>query len=278
VPEAAERGEGEQVIMSLQAHARELAIAAGLLFGLLVAVEAGYRLGRRRTARASGGNAPSGGQVGAIQGATLGLLGLLLGFSFAGAASRFIERQDLIVQEANAIGTAYLRADVIPEPQASELRKSLAEYVAHRVEVSKHLAEGLPPHFNAQVAAFHARLWNAARDGVLARPEMAVAVLPPVNEVIDLHSARMAAGRKHLPIVVLALLVACSMLSMGVIGYGCGLSGGRWPWLNASLAVLIAAALWTTIDLDHPRAGLIRLSDAALQQLDLKPAAPGTKE
>lgn len=258
--------------MSLKVFAIELAIAGGLLIGLLVAVEAGYRVGRRRAA--GGDGAPGGAQVGAIQGAMLGLLGLLLGFSFAGAASRFIDRQDLIVQEANAIGTAFLRADVIPEPQASDVRQVLAEYVAYRLEVSARLAEGLPPNFDAEVAAHHARLWRAAADGVLARPEMSEVVLEPVNEVIDLHSTRMAAGRKHLPTVVLGLLVACSLLSMAVIGYGCGIGGGtRWPWLNASLAILIAAALWTTIDLDHPRAGLIRLSDLPLEQLDLRPPA-----
>src|SRR5688572_3645576 len=193
--------------MSWQSHTAELAIPAVLVVGLFVAVEAGYAIGRRRAA--AGRELPGGAQVGAIQGAMLGLLGLLLGFSFAGAASRFIDRQDLIVQEANAIGTAYLRADVIPEPNASEVRHVLADYVAHRLEASKHLAEGLPPNFEAEVAAFHARLWHAAKEGVLARPEMAVAVLDPVNEVIDLHSTRLAAGRKHLPKVVLGLLVAC---------------------------------------------------------------------
>ena len=75
---------------------------------------------------------------------------------------------------------------------------------------------------------------------------------------------------------MLFLLVACSLLSIAVIGYGTGISGGRWPWLNSSLAILIAAALWTTIDLDHPRAGLIKLSDSALEDLDLRPATqPG---
>lgn len=259
--------------MLLQGHASGIAIGAGLLIGLFVSLEAGYRLARRRAA--AGGDLPLGGQIGAIQGAMLGLLGLLLGFSFAGAASRFIERQELIVQEANAIGTTYLRADLIPEPHATGMRKVLAEYVAHRVEASRRIAGGVGSHFETEVAAFHERLWQSAKDGVLARPEMAKVVLDPVNEVIDLHSTRMAASRKHLPLVVLGLLVACSLLAMGVIGYGCGASGGgRWPWLNGSLVILMAAALWTTIDLDHPRAGVIRLSDLPLEQLDLRPAAP----
>src|SRR5688500_15183798 len=139
----------------MTADVQELAIGVGLLLGLLAAVEAGYWIGRRRVAAAQDGAPGGGGQVGAIQGAMLGLLGLLLGFSFAGAASRFIERQDLIVQEANAIGTAYLRADVIPEPHASELRQGLADYVAHRLDASKRLAKGLPPNFGPEIAALH---------------------------------------------------------------------------------------------------------------------------
>jgi hypothetical protein len=94
-------------------------------------------------------------------------------------------------------------------------------------------------------------------------------VLVPVNEVIDLHSTRLAAGRKHLPRPVMGLLIVCSMLATGVIGYGCGLGGRRRAPLTVSLAILIGMALWITVDLDHPRAGLLRLSDAPLEALKL---------
>jgi hypothetical protein len=99
-----------------------------------------------------------------------------------------------------------------------------------------------------------------------------VVVLPPVNEVIDLHTTRVAAGRKHLPAFVLGLLVACSAMSIGTIGYGWGLTGRRCPMMTAALALLIAAALWTTIDLDYTRAGLLRLSDQPLKELKLSGA------
>jgi hypothetical protein len=244
----------------------DLGTAAGLLIALVCSLEAGYRLGRRAV---RSGEDSGGGQIGAIQGALLGLLGLLLGFSFAGAASRFLERQDLIVEEANAIGTAYLRADLLDEPHGGHMRKALAEYVRHRLDATKSLAAGLSPDTAAQVNEFHTRLWNAARDGVVDKPEATLAVLNPVNEVIDLHSTRVAAGRKHLPALVLGLLIGCSLLAIAVIGYGCGISGRRSLSMTVPLAVLIAATLWTTIDLDHPRAGLIRLSDAPLEELNL---------
>jgi hypothetical protein len=93
-----------------------------------------------------------------------------------------------------------------------------------------------------------------------------------VNEVIDLHATRLAAGLKHLPLPVLGLLVACSVLAIAVIGYGNGLAGERSAALTLPLAILIGVALCITIDLDHPRAGVIRLNDTPLAELKFEPA------
>ena len=92
-------------------------------------------------------------------------------------------------------------------------------------------------------------------------------ILTPVNEVIDLHSTRVNAARKHIPWLVLTLLVACSLLAVATIGYGCGVDDRCRLPLTLSLAVLVGCALWITIDLDYPRRGLLRLSDAPLQEL-----------
>jgi hypothetical protein len=92
-------------------------------------------------------------------------------------------------------------------------------------------------------------------------------VLPPVNEVLDLHSTRIAAARKHVPGLGMVLLLASCLLSMAVIGYGCGIDGRRRLPLTLSLAVLIGMALWITFDLDYPRRGLLRLDDSPLTAL-----------
>lgn len=246
----------------------DLSIAAGLLGAMLVALDAGFRSGQRAAAREGGG---AGGQVGAIQGAVLGLLGLLLAFSFAAAGSRFIERQDLIVQEANAIGTAWLRADLLDEPHRSGLRAELEAYTAHRVGSVVQLQHGWDDAVLAEVERLQARVWKAARDGVAARAELAQAILSPVNEVFDVHSLRVNAALKHLPYLVTGLLVVCSLLAVHAIGYGCGLEGRRRWLLTVSLAILIAAALWLTIDLDHPRRGMLQLDDAPLRALKFEP-------
>jgi hypothetical protein len=171
------------------------------------------------------------------------------------------------VQEANAIGTACLRADLLDEPHRSELRAALKRYTEHRIDLSAKLRAGVDPAAAAEIERLHARIWSAASAGVTARPTAMLAVLQPVNEVIDLHSTRLATALKRLPPLVMALLIACSMLAVGVIGYGSGVGGRRRAPLTMSLAILIGAALWITVDLDHPRAGLIRLSDAPLEAL-----------
>jgi hypothetical protein len=244
---------------------QELGIAVLLLLLLLLCLEVGFRIG----GRARGAGEPKeGGQLGAIQGGTLGLLALLLAFSFGGAATRFMERQDLIVQEANAIGTAYLRADMLDEPYRSNLRADLCRYVEHRVRATARGRGGISPEDLREVARLQDRIWNSASAGVAARPTSMLAVLAPVNEVIDLHSTRLAAARKHIPGLVLWLLIVCSAMSLIDIGYGCGLARRRSWLMTSSLAVLLAASLWTTIDLEYPRAGLIQLDDTPMVELE----------
>lgn len=245
---------------------QEVEIATAILLLLATGFEIGFRLGRWASTKTT----PSGaGQLGATQGALLGLLGLLLGFSFAGAAARFIERQDLIVKEANAIGTAFLRADMLEEPYRSNLRTSLKDYVQYRIEASANLRSGVTPEMLAHISQQHKQIWKAASEGVSAKPAAMVSVLTPVNEVIDLHAYRLATGRKHLPRLVVTLLMLCSGIAVGAIGYGCGLSGRRYLAMTGSLVFVMAVALWTTIDMDYARVGLVRVSDVPLQDLSL---------
>lgn len=241
-----------------------IGIPLAIIVTLLFAVELGYRFGKRRM-RAFPAEQKI--ETGSIQGAMLGLLGLLLGFSFAGASGRFIERQDLISEEANAIGTAYRRADLLDEPHSTELKAALLGYLAHRVEMSRTLGSALSADAARQVAADHDRIWAATTAGVAARPATTVVVVSVVNDVLDLHDYRIAAGRKHLPGLVLTLLGACSVLTLAVMGYASALGRHRNTLMIAAIAVLVGASLWTTVDLDWSRTGLIRVSDVALEDL-----------
>lgn len=251
-------------------HWLPLVIMLAVLAGSLLSVEAGFRFGRRGRPSET-----DRGLLGAVQGAILGMLGLLLGFSFAGATQRFAERQELIVREANAIGTAYLRAEVLDAARRDALRAALRDYTAERIRA---FGPGMDADDRraavARCEALHHEIWRAAREGIEARPALAAAVLPAVNEVIDLHAVRMAAARRHLPGLVAGLLMGCAALSLMTIGYGFGLTRRRHPELTGTLAVVIACAVWITLDLDHPRLGLIRLDDRPLEELRFE-APPG---
>lgn len=239
-------------------------VPIAIVVTLFLAVEVGYQTGKRRARRFPADQRV---ETGAVQGAMLGILGLLLGFSFAGAAGRFIERQDLISREANAIGTAHRRADLLDQPHADELRHALVAYLGNRLEMSRSLRFALSPDEVARIAADHDRIWDAALRGVEARPAAMNVVVPVVNEVLDLHDFRVAAGRKHLPGLILGLLGACSVLTLGVMGFASALGRHRNIVMVSGITILVAAALWTTIDLDWSRIGLVRVSDQALIEL-----------
>jgi hypothetical protein len=115
----------------------------------------------------------------------------------------------------------------------------------------------------------HERIWKAASEGAAARPASIMAVLSPVNELIDLHATRLAAARKRLPYLIIGLLILCSAMSIAGIGYGCGISDRRNLLMTGSLVFLVVAALGITIDLDNPRVGLLQLNDAPLEELAL---------
>src|SRR6185503_16467189 len=133
----------------------ELLIVAGLLLGGLVASELGYRIGIavKRTDDALGK------QLDVIRASTLALVAFLVAFAFSGAAGRFVDRLDMIVSEANALGTAWLRADVLPEPQRAELKATLKKYTADRVTIlSSHDRDEMVK-LLAKVGGLQERMW-----------------------------------------------------------------------------------------------------------------------
>jgi hypothetical protein len=250
-------------------------LAAGLFGGLVVCLEGFFRIGLR--ARARGVELSD--QHSTIQGSILGLQALLLGFSFALAAGRFSDRSQLIVQEANAIGTAALRCDLMVPARRDEARELLRQYTEQRIAFFD--ARETDARAKAVEASerLQGRVWGIVAAAAKAMPEFSEVLLPPVNEMIDLHGSRVAAGRRHMPGVLLGLLIVCSLVSMAAVGYGCGVAGRRNAVMTTALALLFAATLWAIIDMDHPRRGLIRVSQQPM--LDLReslkasvPAAP----
>jgi hypothetical protein len=235
----------------------ELLVAMGLIAGVVAAHEIGFWLGLlRRTA-----DEPFDRQIALVRTSTAALVAFLVGFAFSGAASRFTNRVDLIVKEANALGTAYLRADTIAEPQRGELKAALREYSADRVALlSREGRDQIEP-LLAKVSGLHERMWRSAITATQDNAPLMAVVLPPINEVIDLHSMHLAMARRHLPIPIMAVLLGTAAISLGIIGFGNGRIGRRFSLIDAVYGAVLAAALWMTIDMDYPGGGMIRVSN-----------------
>ena len=229
-------------------------ILPALVALVFLANEIGFQIGRRGPERDEEFKK----QLGFIRGATLALFSFLVGFSFSGAGSRYIDRQDMIVKEANAIGTAWLRAMVLPEPQRSGLQTVLRDYAANRVALIEANDKADISRLMAEAGRDHVKMWDIALKAVAGEPQLMRIVLPPLNDVIDLHTSHLSAAQRHIPTAILAVLIACGGLAFVLVGYGAGLTNRRFPILNSIYGVIAAAALWMTIDLDHPRHGLIR--------------------
>ena len=251
----------------------DLLVALSLFGGLLGMLELWFLLGRRARRRRT--EQPD--QLATVQGATLGLLALLLGFSFALAAGRFSDRVQLIVSEANAIGTAWLRCDLLPDGERNILRRLLSDYTDQRIIFYNAEDQAGQAAAAARSESLQASMWVVVAAEAKSQPAMATALLSPFNELIDLHAARVAAATRHMPGMLLLLLVSCSLVSVASVGYGCGVAGKRNVVLTTALTFLISGALWATIDMDHPRKGLIRVGQQPMvdlqksQQRELRP-------
>jgi hypothetical protein len=254
----------------------EWLIALVMLALLLLATEGGFRAGRKVRSRLDEG-AKS--QVGTISGAVLGLLALLLGFTFSMALSRFDNRKQLVVEESNAIGTAHLRSRLLPEPVRTEVGDLLRSYVDARLDFFRagidkdRLREAYD-----KTEQLQTQLWSQAAAAVEKddRETTTGYFITSVNEVIDLHATRRAATENHVPEGVLLLLLIIALVALAALGYGCGLDGCRHFLSTTMMSVLIVLVITVTIDLDRPRRGLIHVSQASMVHLreDLHKSAP----
>jgi hypothetical protein len=165
------------------------------------------------------------------------------------------------VQEANALGTAFLRADTIAEPQRGELKAALREYTADRVKLlSRENRDQIEP-LLAKVSGLHERMWKSAIKATQDNAPLMAVVLPPINDVIDLHATHLAMARRHLPLPLMAALLGTAAISVGLMGFGNGRVGRRFSVLDSVYGAVLAIALWMTIDLDYPGIGIIGLSN-----------------
>jgi hypothetical protein len=205
-----------------------------------------------------------------ILGAVLTLLALLLGFTYAMSMGRFEARRQLVVDEANSIGTTYLRAKTLPEPRSSEIQKLLRQYTALRVEIAG-MADDAPEKIRGidnRTKELHGLLWSHAAALARENPNPVISVfLVTLNEMIDLHSKRLAAFRNRVPFSIYLVLFGVSAITLWLVGYYFGSSKQRVRILTTMLVLLVASVMWLIMDLDQPVRGAIRTSQQSLIEL-----------
>ncbi len=243
---------------------------AGLLFlGMLVLLEVGRKVGTRRLPR-HGAGADAG--LGVVEGSVFGLLGLLLAFTFSGAATRFDGRRQLIVDEANAIGTAWLRIDLLPPDAQPPIRDDMRQYLDARLEAYRKLPDVVAADVEfARSLQFRDQMWAKAvaatriEGGERAR----MLLLPALNETFDIAEARLRAMQMHPPLIIFGMLALLALIGALFAGYGMAASRTR-NWVHmVGFAATIAIAVYVIVDLEYPRLGLTRVDyfDQALVEL-----------
>ena len=239
-----------------------------LWLGMLLLLEIGRRIGVRQRKASEG----AGSGFGAVEGAVFGLLCLLIAFTFSGAAARFETRRNLVVEETNDIGTAYLRLSLLPQDAQPELHDLFRQYVDARLAFYHEILD--PEAAQARMARLRElqnEIWPRA---VKASQQTSTTVasmllLPALNNMFDIATTRSAAQQMHPPKVIFGMLavlaLACSLLA------GYGMSASPRSWLHTiAFAVILTLAVYLIIDLEYPRAGVIRLSSFDQILIDLR--------
>jgi hypothetical protein len=237
----------------------------------IVVYELGFRVGRWWQTRTP---EEVEGPTAALVGSLFALMAFLLAITMGMASDRFDTRRGLVLQEANSIGTTYLRAGYLPEPAASDSRDLLREYVPLRI-VGNDLAD--IQERIARSVEIQDELWTIAEDLARDRSSDVLALyIDSLNETIDLNESRVTAGLyARVPETVLVLLIVGSALTLGMLGYSAGLTRRRSPLTAVVMIAVLGAVITLVVDLDRPRDGFLEVNQQPLIDLQQQIGPPG---
>lgn len=243
--------------------------AFGLFIGMLLMLELGRRIGARQRARITEGGAAG---IGAVEAAIFALLGLLIAFTFQGAAARFDARRSLIVQEANNIGTAWLRIDLLPAGAQPGMRELFRKYLDSRLATYHKIPDMVAVKAELDhTAQLQSEIWNAAlasqKEGGQA---VVMGVLPVLNQMFDIVTTRTMAGQIHPPEILFVMLAVMAFVSAFLAGHGMSGSKVR-SWVHSiGFAGILAATVFVIMDMEFPRLGFIRVDSFDQVLVDLR--------
>jgi hypothetical protein len=237
-------------------------IAFAILVALLAAAALGYRGHRWLLERRGETDTESHDHLLA---AVLGLLALLLGFTFSLSLNRYESRRELVVQEANALGTAWLRAQLLDPSNRTNVSGVLRDYLDVRLAWS----EADTPQTAARTDELEQKLWDATGQALRSDPSplLSRALMDSVNESFDLATTRAAARSAHVPDRVLNVLLLYALLSAAMLGYTSAAKGKAQRLATSAVLVLLTLAMVMILDIDRPRSGAITVTQQPLEDL-----------
>lgn len=200
-----------------------------------------------------------------ILSAVLGLLGLMIAFTFSMALSRYDERREMVISEANAIGTAWLRAGLIEGSGGVDLQNSLVRYAELRSRLPR---QGETGAIEQRTGETQRKLWQQMKQSLGSTPPpIAATIVNAMNEMFDIAAARKAEREAHIPGSVVEILLLYALLSAGIVGYVLGASETRHRGISFLLFVLLTLSLLLILDLDRPWRGGITVSQQPMTDL-----------
>ena len=251
------------------AHIPTLVIALTLLIGTIFSYLGGVSLGRYQ--RRKHPEAKSEG-VGPQEGALLGLLALLLSFTFGMSAARYDNRRNVIIKEVNTIEAAYLRTHMYPDSMRGEFKKDFRDYVEARIAYREAgIDETKIKETLDEARKIFGRIWQRAAGFAQGAPTAIphILVIPMLNEMIDVVLTREAARTARVPENILWLLVILTLLGSSIIGYSKKEKKNDWIILSV-YAFMTSITVYTIIDLDRPRQGMITNDDSVQRIIELR--------
>jgi hypothetical protein len=251
------------------AYIPALPFAAVMFLSMLICLELGRRIGIRMLA--SDPEALSGHST--IDGAVFALYGLLLAFTFSGAPGRFDTRRQMIAEEANDIGTAYLRLDLLAPDSQTAMRERFREYLDSRLETYRRLPDIQAARAElARSAELQTGIWSGAVAATrlpASHPDASKLLLPAINAMIDITTTRTTSAMIHPPLIIFALLFLSALVCSALAGCGMAASKRR-SWLHIlAFAAVAVVTVYIILEIEYPRMGLIRIheTDQILVQL-----------
>ena len=241
-------------------------IALGLILATIGLMQIGWRIGKKfKDESAKPAN------VGAIQGAMFALLGLLIAFTFSNGISRFDDRRELIVEEANNIGTAFLRIDLLPQEAQPEMRHLFRSYLDSRLAAYRHIPDLTAAKTELDRGnQLQQQIWSHAVNHCQDQPtHCTMLLLPALNSMIDITTTRTMMSQFHPPMIVFILLIVFSLVASLLAGYE--MAEGSRSWVHIiGFSLVMAMTVYVILDVEYPRIGFIRIDQTDQVLIDLR--------